>query len=70
MPRKATRISFDSSNLFRLDFGLDMTSKLTVKANKLVRTGKITHPGKNESKKSGRSRVDGSLQSIYTLLET
>jgi hypothetical protein len=47
-----------------------MTSKLTVKANTLVRTGKITHPGKNESKKSGRSRVDGSLQSIYNLLET
>jgi hypothetical protein len=70
MPRKATRISFDSSNLFRLDFGLDMTSKLTVKANKLVRTGKITHPRKNLSKKSGRWRVDGSLQSIYILLET
>ena len=47
-----------------------MTSKLTVKANKLVRTEKITHPRKNESKKSGRSRVDGSLQSIYILLET
>jgi hypothetical protein len=46
MPRKATRISFDSSNVFRLDFGLDMTSKLTVKPNKLVRTGKITHPRK------------------------
>jgi hypothetical protein len=47
-----------------------MTSKLTVKANQLVRTGKITHPSKNESKKSGRSRVNGSLQSIYILLET
>jgi hypothetical protein len=47
-----------------------MTSKLTVKANKLVRTGKITRPRKNKSKKSGRSRVDGSLQSIYILLET
>jgi hypothetical protein len=47
-----------------------MTGKLTVKANKLVRTGKITHPRKNESKKSGRLRVDGSLQSIYILLET
>jgi len=39
-------------------------SKLTVKANKIVRTGKITHPRKNESKKSGRSRVDSTLQSI------
>jgi hypothetical protein len=47
MPRKATRISVSpfqslSEQAFRLNFGLDMTSKATVKANKRIHTGKIT----------------------------
>jgi hypothetical protein len=56
MPRKATRISFDSSKRYSPKLGLDMTSKVTVKANKLVRTGKNYHPRNNDSKKS-RARV-------------
>jgi hypothetical protein len=47
-----------------------MTGKVTVKENKPVRAGKITHPRNDESKKSRRPRVDADLQSIYISLES
>jgi hypothetical protein len=57
-------------NVFRLDFGLDMTSKVTVKENKFVHTKKLTHPRNNDPNKSRRPCVASLLQSIYIPLET
>jgi hypothetical protein len=47
-----------------------MTSKVTVKGNKIVYTARINHPRNTRPEKSRPSCVAIDVRSIYTLLET